>query len=99
MQVTAGSITGSFGPEVQAFAEQLLDDGLVHFVSTDAHGPRVRPPLMRAAFRRVCELAGRAAAVDLCCRHGAVVASGGQVTARYMRRRSIFGWWSRRRAA
>lgn len=99
MQITAGSLTGAFGPDVQAFAEQLLDDGLVHFVATDAHGPRVRPPLMRAAYRRVCELVGRATAIDLCCRHGAVVASGGQVPARIMRPRTIFGWWRRGRAA
>ncbi len=99
MQITAGSLTGSFGPDVQAFAEQLLADGLAHFVATDAHGPRVRPPLMLAAFRRVCEIAGHQTAVDLCSRHGEQVASGGQVVARIMRRRSVFGWWSRRRAA
>lgn len=100
MQLTAGSLTGSFGPDVQAFAEQLLADGLVHFLSTDAHGPRVRPPLMRAAFRRVYELSGYNTAIDLCCRHGAHVASGGQITADSVsRRRSIFGWWNRRRAA
>jgi protein-tyrosine phosphatase len=99
MQLTSGSLTGSFGPDVQAFAEQLLADGLVHFVSTDAHGPRVRPPLMRAAFERVCDLAGKRTAIDLCCRHGETVASGGQVTANQSRRRKSLGWWPRRAAA
>lgn len=100
MQVTAGSLTGSFGPDVQAFAEQLLADGLVHFVSTDAHGPRVRPPLMRAAFERVCELVGWRTATDLCCRHGAHVADGGQITVDSVRkRRRAFAWWPRRKAA
>lgn len=100
MQVTAGSLTGSFGPDVQAFAEQLVRDSLVHFISTDAHGPRVRPPLMRAAFEQVCELVGRRTATDLCCRHGAHVAEGGQISVDDVwKRRKAFAWWPRRRAA
>ena len=79
LQVTAGSLTGAFGPQVQRFAESLVEQGLVHFVSTDAHGTQARPPLLGAAFERVVELAGRETAMDLCCRHPAAVAAGGMV--------------------
>ena len=49
MQITAGSLLGSFGRTSQAVAEQLATRGLVHFVSTDAHGLKsagrcCRPP-------------------------------------------------------
>ena len=76
MQVTAGSLTGSFGPQVQQLAMSLVEEGLVHFISTDAHGTRTRMPVLSAAFGRVAELAGHEAAVDLCCRNPAAVAAG-----------------------
>jgi protein-tyrosine phosphatase len=100
MQLTGGSITGAFGPEIQQFAEQLLTEGLVHFISTDAHGPRVRPPLMRAAFDRVCELTDWATATKLCSRHPQHVFDGGQITvSQAAPRKRVFGWWPMRRAA
>jgi protein-tyrosine phosphatase len=82
LQVTAGSLTGAFGSEIRKFTESLLEQGLVHFVSTDAHGTRSRPPLLRPAFERVAALAGEGAALDLCCRHPAAIAIGGMVSAR-----------------
>jgi protein-tyrosine phosphatase len=81
LQVTAGSLTGVFGSEVQKSAESLVQAGLVHFVSTDAHGTKVRPPLMRLAFGRVAKLAGEEAARDVCCRYPAAVVAGGTVPA------------------
>ncbi len=82
MQVTAGSLTGVFGLHVQRFSESLVEQGLVHFVGTDAHGTKARSPMLGAAFDRVTELAGRETAVDLCCRHPAIVATGGMVRPR-----------------
>ena len=59
MQVTAGSLSGSFGRDAQYWAERLLDEGLVHILATDAHDVRRRPPeLARGrdlAARRVGE--------------------------------------------
>ena len=43
-QLTAGSFVGAFGRTVQRFAEQLLEDGLVHTVASDAHDILRRPP-------------------------------------------------------
>jgi len=54
MQVTAGSLTGRFGKTPQYFSEKMLDDGLVHLLATDAHGPRHRAPLL-AEGRKAAE--------------------------------------------
>jgi protein-tyrosine phosphatase len=80
LQVTAGSLMGTFGPQVMRFSEFLIEQGLVHFISTDAHGTKARPPLLNAAFQRITELVGRQTAVNLCCRHPATVANGGTVS-------------------
>ena len=59
MQVTAGSLTGRFGPRCKYWAERMLDEGLVHILATDAHHIDKRPPLLGeardAAARRVGE--------------------------------------------
>jgi protein-tyrosine phosphatase len=79
LQVTASSLTGAFGSQIQRFSESLVEQGLVHFVSTDAHGTKARSPLLSQAFDRLKELAGLEAATNLCCRHPAAVAKGGSV--------------------
>lgn len=48
VQVTAGSLAGLFGPQVQRTARRWLREGLVHFVASDAHGNGHR---LRAAAR------------------------------------------------
>jgi protein-tyrosine phosphatase len=81
LQVTAGSLTGAFGQHVQRLSESLVEQGLVHFVSTDAHGVTSRPPVLSQAFQRVTDLAGREAALTLCCRNPARIVSGAAVHA------------------
>lgn len=76
MQVTAGSLLGTFGPRCQAMAERLLRSGWVHFIASDAHGAKARRPLLQPAFRRVAQLVGQTAAYELCCRNPALVARG-----------------------
>jgi len=44
MQVTSGSLSGTFGPDARYWAERLLDEGCVHILATDAHDVRRRPP-------------------------------------------------------
>jgi protein-tyrosine phosphatase len=43
-QVTASSLSGRFGGDVRRFALELLRDGLVHVVASDAHDHSGRPP-------------------------------------------------------
>ena len=79
MQVTAGSLMGTFGPSCQQLAEWMVTEGLVHFIATDAHGTKKRRPLMQRAFERVRELAGKSAAKKLCIRNPGLVAEGQRV--------------------
>jgi len=101
MQVTAGSVLGAFGPNVQKFSAGLIEQGLVHFISTDAHGTKSRRPLMKQAFDRVAELAGLETALELCCRNPGRVAQGKAVTPgrREVKSRSFGGWFGRKKAA
>lgn len=55
IQVTAGSLTGVFGPGAQKDAWRWLGGGLVHFVASDAHNTRGRPLKLQAAFDLVCK--------------------------------------------
>lgn len=66
MQITAGSLAGTFGTQSQAMAERMVVQGIVHFVATDAHGVKSRRPLMQRAFRRVAQLAGVETANRVC---------------------------------
>ena len=42
VQLTAGSIAGSFGKDAQAAANALIDLGLAHIVASDVHAMRDR---------------------------------------------------------
>jgi protein-tyrosine phosphatase len=81
MQITAGSLCGTMGPECQQFSEWMLAEGLVHFVATDAHGPRSRRPLLRRAFERVVEIVDETTANELCSGNPGRVAAGQPVPA------------------
>ncbi len=48
-QVTAMSVTGDFGARPMTSTHRMLEEGLVHFVASDCHGPRRRPPGLRRA--------------------------------------------------
>jgi protein-tyrosine phosphatase len=100
LQVTAGSLCGSFGHGCQQLAESLVVGGLAHLVATDAHGAKSRRPLMRRAFDRVIQLADAETAVALCCKNPALVAAGRHVE---LRRRVVprgkRPWWPKKSAA
>lgn len=44
IQITAGSLAGSFGSRAQYWAERMLDEGYAHILATDAHDVRIRKP-------------------------------------------------------
>ena len=48
-QLTAMSLTGELGSRLQDVSTQMIDAGLVHFVASDAHDLRQRPPGLEAA--------------------------------------------------
>lgn len=65
VQVTAGALTGGFGPGAQRDAEAWIERGLVHFVASDAHNTRNRPLLLSPAYRALAERFGQPVAVAL----------------------------------
>ena len=50
IQVTAASYEGRFGKKAETFAETLMQENLVHFIASDAHDTKHRPPGMKQAF-------------------------------------------------
>ncbi len=54
MQVTAGAVTGMFGPRPKYWAERFLGEGLTHILATDAHSSSRRVPVLSEA-RAVAE--------------------------------------------
>jgi protein-tyrosine phosphatase len=65
VQVTAYSFLGRFGRHAKAAAEQLIEGGLVHFIASDAHDTKHRPPVMDAAYRYIAREYGKACAETL----------------------------------
>lgn len=64
-QVTAVSLLNMAGRFAFDVASRMLDAGMVHFVASDAHDTRFRPPGMSRAFRRVAETLGEPVAREL----------------------------------
>ena len=65
LQVTAGSLVGSFGEVAQRRARELLDRGDIFALATDAHNLQNRPPMLTAARAFVAADAGAAVADTL----------------------------------
>jgi protein-tyrosine phosphatase len=58
VQVTAMSITGGFGTEVQDFSLQLLKENLVQVIASDGHSAEYRPPVLRQAVLLAANIIG-----------------------------------------
>jgi protein-tyrosine phosphatase len=50
IQVTANALTGTFGTGSQKDALRWIAEGIVHFVSSDAHNTKSRPLRLRRAY-------------------------------------------------
>jgi len=100
MQVTAGSLLGTFGPPIQQFSQTILEEGLCHFLASDAHGATARRPRMRAAYQRASELVGADYAQRICCENPSRVARGALVSEgiQNAKKRGIRGWLGIRKA-
>ncbi len=61
-QITAMSLTGDFGRRIRRVAADLMDEGLVSFVASDAHSSTWRPPGLRKAFEQITAVWGEEAA-------------------------------------
>ena len=52
VQITAQSLLGGFGRTARHIAIQLLQWNLVHFVASDAHDTKHRPPTLNSQAHR-----------------------------------------------
>jgi protein-tyrosine phosphatase len=57
-QITAGSLSGVFGPGAKEDAWSWMARGLVHFVSSDAHNTARRPLKLKFAYDSIAEQLG-----------------------------------------
>jgi protein-tyrosine phosphatase len=54
-QITAGSLSGVFGPGAKEDAWSWMTRGLIHFVSSDAHNTARRPLKLRFAYDSIAQ--------------------------------------------
>jgi protein-tyrosine phosphatase len=64
-QITANSLTGSWGKPPQKMCEEMLRNKMVHFIASDAHGVKSRTPVLSAARDAASRIIGSAAAQRL----------------------------------
>lgn len=67
LQLTAGSIVGTFGKNARYWSERLLGDGMVHLVASDAHTTANRSPRMSNALPAMECAVGKEEALRLVC--------------------------------
>jgi len=58
LQVTAGSVAGNFGEPVRQLAIQLLEEGVVTVLASDAHNVDYRPPVLTQGQAAAAEIVG-----------------------------------------
>jgi protein-tyrosine phosphatase len=58
-QITAGSLFGAFGPNAAKCCEKIIKLNMVHFMASDAHSPRARPPNLSKGYDKLLSLAGK----------------------------------------
>lgn len=58
VQLTAASLTGYFGRDSEQLAHQLLDEGHVTVIASDAHNEAYRPPALAAGAAAAEEVVG-----------------------------------------
>ena len=80
-QLTAASLLGHFGKEVQKFSSCLLDHNLVQILATDAHDLRGRTPKLSRALKIVEAMKGKEVAIQMAYKNPKHVIQGEPVTA------------------
>lgn len=76
VQVTADSVTGTFGRDIASCARYLLKKGAVDLLASDAHDHDYRTPLMAAGVKAASKIVGEAEALKLVRDNPAAVVAG-----------------------
>jgi len=64
-QLTASSLTGRLGSRIEKFSVFLLEHNLIHMLVTDAHSSRRRRPVLSEGLKRLKEIVGEKAAMEM----------------------------------
>jgi protein-tyrosine phosphatase len=75
-QVTASALTGEWGEMASQIAQWLLKRDAVHFLATDAHDTKRRPPVLSEGRDEVADLCGQDVARALVQDNPSAVVSG-----------------------
>ncbi|MEN6350064.1 MAG: CpsB/CapC family capsule biosynthesis tyrosine phosphatase [Syntrophomonas sp.] len=65
VQITCGSLTGSFGSSVRRNAFRYMQEGMVHVLASDAHSSRGRTPCLTGAYQTLEKSFGTSFAYQL----------------------------------
>jgi protein-tyrosine phosphatase len=65
LQITASSLTGKFGADVQQMAEELLVAGQVSVIASDCHNLKGRAPDLLMGYQHAAALIGEKQAKQL----------------------------------
>ena len=84
VQVTGQSLLGQFGKKAAEFARTLLDRRLVHFIASDGHDLKRRPPTMNEAHAWLVKNYGQPMADTLCIDNPRATLNGHAVNLPYM---------------
>lgn len=101
IQVTAQSLLGAFGRKAKQYADMLLKKNLIHFVASDAHDGKQRPPRLDRAYSYVCRKAGLERANRLFREHPQRAIEGTSIDPyEYLgTKRKRFGFWYPKQAS
>jgi protein-tyrosine phosphatase len=64
-QITADSITGTFGVDIQECSRYLLKKNMIRFIATDAHSSHHRKPVLSQGLKAAEKIIGREKALKL----------------------------------
>lgn len=84
VQVTGQSLLGGFGKKAAEFSRVLLDRRLVHFIASDGHDLKHRPPTMNEAHAWLVKNYGQPVADVLCIDNPRATLNGKAVNIPYM---------------
>ncbi len=79
VQITAGSLTGDFGVDIQYCAKFLVDSGKVDMIASDAHSKEFRKPVLKEAAEAAAILVGRKASQRLVSTNPAAILAGEEI--------------------
>ena len=93
IQVTGSSCTGLFGKRVKACADELMTQGFVHFIASDGHDLKHRPPKLDEAHSWLKENYGAQMAEVLCVLNPRATLTGDSLCMAQPERRSESRKW------